>query len=366
MTGREPIDLSLGNPSAPAPTRVNEALTELLNTDDTVHAYTSAEGDPRIRAAIAEHIQRTYGHPALSERIIITTGAAAGLAAIYKALLSEGDEMLAPVPCFPEYRVFTENAGGKFVEAPCLPDFELDIDGIRSRITEGTAVVTVNSPNNPTGAVYSRASLEALAELLYEKSQEYSHPIYLLADEPYREISYGYEVPYIPNIYKNTVVCYSFSKSLSLPGERIGYVHIGSECENGDAVTRATAGALRALGYVCAPSMMQRLLPECLGLSSDIGEYRRNRDALVSALTEYGYELNKPKGAFYLFMRSPTPDAREFSDEARREGLLIVPSDSFGAGGYLRIAYCVSPETVSGALPIFKMLAKRHGLTKKD
>lgn len=358
------FDFSLGNPSVPAPPEVNAEITRLIADMPPVklHGYTSAAGAPEVRAAVAAYLRTQFGAPVSASRVYMTCGAAASLTISLAAMSEAGDEFVVVAPCFPEYRVFIERAGGKVVEAQAAADFHLDLAALARAVGSRTKAVILNSPNNPTGAVYGREELAALAALLAEKSAERGAPVYLIADEPYRELTYGAEVPCLLNIYPDTVLCYSFSKSLSLAGERIGYIAVPDGCTDADALFAAVCGAGRALGYVCAPALFQRVAAKCLGKSGDIAAYRENRDLLWNALRAYGFECVPPEGAFYLFVRSPEPDAKAFCARAKKYELLLVPSDSFGVPGYVRISYCVAKETIQSALPAFEKLAKEYGL----
>ena len=358
------FDFSLGNPSVPAPPEVNAEIARLIADMPPVklHGYTSAAGAPEVRAAVAAYLQTQFGAPVSASRVYMTCGAAASLTISLAAMSEAGDEFVVVAPCFPEYRVFIERAGGKVVEAQAAADFHLDLAALARAVGSRTKAVILNSPNNPTGAVYGREELAALAALLAEKSAERGAPVYLIADEPYRELTYGAEVPCLLNIYPDTVLCYSFSKSLSLAGERIGYIAVPDGCTDADALFAAVCGAGRALGYVCAPALFQRVAAKCLGKSGDIAAYRENRDLLWNALRAYGFECVPPEGAFYLFVRSPEPDAKAFCARAKKYELLLVPSDSFGVPGYVRISYCVAKETIQSALPAFEKLAKEYGL----
>lgn len=356
------FDFSLGNPSVPSPIEVTEGLRALIDNipPSDLHSYTSAEGDANVRRAIAEYIRFSYGARADEGLIYITTGAAGGLAAAITALATEGESVAVLSPFFPEYRVFIERCGATLKKIDCRTDnFRPDFDAIEKGIDETVAAIIINSPNNPTGAVYTEDDIKKIAAILKKKSVEFGKKIYIIADEPYRELVYdGASVPFIPNYYDDTVVCYSYSKSLSIPGERIGYLFVSPTADNAKSLFRAICGAARALGYVCAPNLFQRLIPICLGKTSDIEIYDKNRKALLSALKEYGYEVTHPSGAFYLFIKSPIPDAKEFSDIAKERGILLVPSDDFGCEGFLRLAYCQNPEMIERSLPIFKKLAE--------
>lgn len=356
------FDFSLGNPSVAPPKSVNSGISHLLESYDAtaLHGYTSAEGDYAVRTAIAEYISATHGIEAHPENIYMTVGAAAALTSTLGAICGEGENVIVLAPYFPEYRVFIEKCGAEVREVKALDgSFLPDILAIAAACDENTAAIIVNSPNNPTGAVYGEDDIAALSRMLEVKSAEVGHPIYLIADEPYRELVYdGARVPFIPNLYKNTVVCYSFSKSLSIPGERIGYVFVPEAADESYSLFRAICGSARALGYVCAPSLLQRLAAMCLGQCADIEIYNSSRLTLMRALTEYGYEVCPPSGAFYLFVKALVPDAREFSDIAKRFGLLLVPSDDFGIPGYVRLAYCQTPDMILRSLPKFRELAE--------
>lgn len=358
------FDFSLGNPSVPAPGAVNEALSRLLQERDAVslHGYTSAQGDAGVRRAIADYITKTQGVEMNADLIYLTVGAAASLTISLSAVLNPEDEVILLAPFFPEYRVFVERTGAKVVPVLCdLKTFQPDLGAIEAAVTGKTRAIIVNSPNNPTGAVMTRESAEGLAALLSKKEKEYGNAIWLIADEPYRELVYGdAAVPYLPALYDNTLVCYSFSKSLSLPGERIGYIAVSPKAKESAEVYAAICGAGRALGFVCAPALFQYMIPEVLGMTSDISVYDTNRRLLYDALTEYGYEAVYPDGAFYLFVKALEPDANAFCERAKKEELLLVPSDSFGCPGYVRISYCVTTEQIKRSLPAFKRLAASY------
>ena len=357
------FDFSLGNPSVPTPAAVTAALERIIRETDPVrlHGYTSAQGDMSVRAKIAESIEKRFSFPANKDLIYMTCGAAASLTVTLNALINSGDEIIIPAPFFPEYRVFAENAGARVLTMQCRePDFQLDIKAIESAVTKKTKAIIINSPNNPTGAVFSPDTVKALSDMLNKKQAEYGTDIYIIADEPYRELSYGAEVPYIPKYYANTVVCYSYSKSLSLPGERIGYIFIPEDAADCKKLYAAVCGAGRALGFVCAPSLMQYTVAECTDALPDISAYKKNRDLLFGALTDYGYEAVPPDGAFYLFVKSPEPDANAFCERAKKYELLLVPSDDFGCKGYVRISYCVTAEQIEKSLPAFKALIEEY------
>ena len=361
-------DFTLGNPSVPPPKEVTEVLLDAIETTEptALHGYTTAAGDLSVRKAIADDLAARYGVSVDPALLYLTAGAAAALCAVFGAILNPGDEAIVISPYFPEYRVFLGHTGAKIVEVPARePDFSPDLENIRAHITEKTALLLYNSPNNPTGAVVSEGELASLASLLREASAKIGHPIYLVADEPYRELVYdGQKVPSPLAFYDNTVVCYSFSKSLSLPGERIGYVLVSPKAEQAHDLYDGVMGAARALGYVCAPSLFQKILPACLGRVSSLEVYDGNRRRLYEALTSYGFSAVYPRGAFYLFLKSPEEDANRFLERAKAHGLLFVPSDSFGCRGYVRIAYCVTREEIEAALPAFYRLAKEYNLTK--
>ncbi|MBQ8577003.1 MAG: pyridoxal phosphate-dependent aminotransferase [Clostridia bacterium] len=363
--GKENVyDFSLGNPSVPAPDCVRETLSDLISGDPvSLHGYTSAQGDAGVRAACADYINKTHGTGVTANDFYMTCGAAASLTISLNALAGEGDEVIVLAPYFPEYKVFITQAGMKCVEVKCREeDFQIDFAALSAALNAHTKAIIINSPNNPSGAVFSPATIEALAALLRDAEAKYGRPIFIIADEPYRELVYDAEtvVPFIPNYYDNTLVCYSFSKSLSLPGERIGYILVPPKAAEHDAVYFAVCGAGRALGFVCAPSLFQKMVPACLGMTSDISVYKQNRDLLCEALTAYGYKVVRPDGAFYLFVKALEPDARAFGERAKAHDLLVVPSDSFGFPGYVRISYCVSTDMIRRSLPAFEALAKEY------
>ena len=357
-------DFSLGNPNVPAPDGVKEAAERLLAMPDNtvLHGYTSAQGDAEVRKAVADNINERFGAGVSPDFIYMTCGAAASLTITLNALYEDSDEFILLAPFFPEYSVFVKAAGGTPVVVPFdEKTFAPDLSALEKAVTPRTKGIIVNSPNNPSGTVYTRKTLDGIVSLLERKSAEYGRKIVLIADEPYRELVYDdIEVPYLPNLYPDTVVCYSYSKSLSLPGERIGYIAISPRMTEKENVYAAVCGAGRALGYVCAPSMFQRVAAACVNERPDITAYRRNRDLIYSALTEMGYDCVHPDGAFYLFMRSPEPDANAFSERAKTFGLLIVPGDTFGAPGYVRISYCVGRDMIERSLPAFRDLINTY------
>ena len=357
------FDFSLGNPSVPSPDCINESLKNLICEVDPVwlHGYTSAQGDAPVREAIASYINDTYGESVTADCLYMSVGAAAALTSTLNALVNHGEEVIVLAPYFPEYKVFIEKAGATVREVMCDENLQPDVKAIEGAVNERTAAIILNSPNNPTGAVYTEENIIALTKMLRECENKYSHPIYLISDEPYRELVYdGINVPYLTKYYDNTIVCYSFSKSLSIPGERIGYVLVCPRCEDFTSVYQAVCGAGRSLGYVCAPSLLQKLLPYCLGRTADISIYDRNRRLLLDRLSEYGFEMIKPDGAFYLFIKAPNGDANEFSKRAKEREILIVPSDDFGCPGYARLSYCVTTEQIERSLPAFEALAKSY------
>lgn len=357
-------DFSLGNPSIPAPEAVGETMRSLIeNINATeLHGYTSAQGDFGVRQAIANNINERFSADATPDLLYMTCGAAASLTISLNAILNQGEEVIVLAPFFPEYTVFIEKAGGKCVVVKCREeDFQIDFAALDKAINEKTKAIIINSPNNPSGVVLSRETIEKMAELLNQKQKELGTDIFVLADEPYRELVYGdVEVPYIPNFYDNTVVCYSYSKSLSLPGERIGYIFVSPKAENCKDLYAAVCGAGRALGYVCAPSLLQKTIALCQGVTGDIEAYNKNRELLYNSLTEYGYTAAKPDGAFYLFVKSPEDDASAFCEKAKQEEILIVPGDDFGFKGYVRISYCVAYDTIKNSLPGFKRLIEQY------
>ena len=357
------FDFSLGNPSVPAPPAIAEAMREALELPPMdVHSYSPAQGSLECRTAIAENLNSRFGTSYSPDDLYLTMGAAAALDACITALTNPGDEVIANVPYFPEYRIWIENAGCTCVEVPTrLSDFQLDAQALRAAITPKTRAIIVNSPNNPVGTVYSRENLEELAAVVRDKEAEYGAPIFVISDEPYRELKYGgVEVPWVPDIIENTLVCYSWSKSLSLPGERIGYVLVPPTVADARRLYLAICGAGRVLGYVCAPTLLQKAIAKCVSEPADIAAYERNRKLLTDMLDDLGYEYIEPAGAFYLWMRALEPDAQAFSDKAKEHELLIVASDSFGVGGWARIGYCVSEQTIVNSRDAFAALMAEY------
>ncbi len=363
IVGKENVyDYSLGNPSIPSPPQVNDAIRAILSDTDSlaVHGYTSAIGDLQTRQAIADDLNSRYNAGVQPQDLFIGCGAAPELCSVFKALAVPGAEFMVIAPFFPEYRPWVETVGGVLKVIPAdIPNFQIDLDAVEKMLTPNTCALIINSPNNPSGTVYTADTLKALASLLTKKSEQYGHPIYIVADEPYRELAYdGVEVPFIPNLYSNTIVCYSYSKSLSLPGERIGYVYVPGNATDSAALYAAIAGAARSIGHVCAPSLWQKVIARCAGLRPDLEAYDRNRKALYEGLLAAGYETAKPDGAFYLFVKAPGGDAVAFSEKAKQKDLLLVPGDGFGCPGYFRVCYCVSFEMIQKSLPVFRELIK--------
>lgn len=365
--GENVFDFSIGNPSVPAPKEVTESLLRAINDTSAValHGYTSAQGDLSVRQTISSNLLRRFGAEIPPDYLYMTCGAAASLTITLKALACEGDEYVVFAPFFTEYRVFVENAGAKLVIVPAdektlLPDME----AFEKALSKNVKGIIVNSPNNPSGVVYGQETLEQLASILRKKEAEYGKPIYMIADEPYRELVYDKKtiVPFITNVYDNAIVCYSYSKSLSLPGERIGYIAVNPKAADAKRVYLSVCGAGRSLGYVCAPALFQKVAADCDGLTADLSVYRKNRDLLFNGLTKCGFTCVYPDGAFYLFMKTPEADAAAFCERAKKYELLLVPGDDFGAKGFVRIAYCVKTETIERAIPAFERLAKEYGL----
>ena len=366
IVGRENVyDFSIGNPSIPAPQIVNDTIKELVTNYDSVelHGYTSAQGDAKTRAAIAEFLNNTHGTNFTGDNFYMTMGAAASLSICFRALTSDVyDEFIAIAPYFPEYKVFVNAAGAKLVEVPADTEhFQIDFAALEERINEHTRAVIINSPNNPSGTVYSEETIEKLADLLDRKSKEIGRPIFIISDEPYREIVYdGIKVPFVTKYYDNTLVCYSYSKSLSLPGERIGYVPVPDEVYDKNELYAAVCGAGRALGYVCAPSLFQKMIIRCQGATGDISAYKKNRDLLYEGLTNIGYKCFKPDGAFYMFVKALEDDSNAFCEKAKEEDVLIVAADGFGCPGWVRISYCVDEEMIKRSMPAFERIYNKY------
>lgn len=366
VVGAENIyDFSLGNPTVPAPDCVDEIIRQLTEEMDCMklHGYTSAQGDVETRTAIAAFLNETHGTNFDANDFYITMGAAASLSIAFRALTtSKEDEFITIAPFFPEYKVFVEAAGASLKVVPAdTENFQIDFEKLETMVNANTKAIIINSPNNPSGAVYSAETIQKLADLLSEKEKEYGHPIFIISDEPYREIAYdGVEVPFVTKYYPNTLVCYSYSKSLSLPGERIGYILVPQEAHESKALYAAVAGAGRALGYVCAPSMMQKVITRCQGQTGDIDLYKKNRDVLYEGLTKIGYTCFKPQGAFYMFMKALEEDANAFCERAKAEDLLIVAGDGFGCPGYVRISYCVDEDMIKRSFGAFERLYQSY------
>ena len=367
VVGPEKVyDYSLGNPSIPAPKKVNESIKKIVDETDSIklHGYSMAPGFEEARAAVAKDLAARFGLEVKASELFFTCGAAPALISIIKALTIDADtEIMAIAPFFPEYRPFVTANGAKLVVVPAdTKAFQIHLDAVEERITKHTQAIIVNSPNNPSGVVYTEETLKGLAALLERKSAEYGHPIYIIADEPYRELVYGgVKVPFIPCLYKNTIVCYSYSKSLSLPGERIGYVYVPGFADDSHAVYAAISGAARIMGHVCPPTLMQKVIELCAEERPDLVAYDENRNLLYNNLTEMGYECAKPDGAFYLFVKAPNGDAVAFSEKAKLEhNLLVVPADGFGCPGFFRLSYCVSNDMIRRSLPAFKAMIESY------
>ena len=365
IVGRENIyDYSIGNPSSPTPQLVDDTIRELLETMDSleIHSYTSAQGDYETRKAIADDLGGRYGVPIDADELFLGCGTSAELAAVFNALAMPGGEILTIAPYFSEYTSFVEGAGLTLkVVPPDVPGFQIRLDMVEQMLTPNTLALIINSPNNPAGTVYTAQTLRQLAQILRRKSEAYGHPIYIVSDEPYRELVYdGVEVPFLPGIYPDTVICYSYSKSLSLPGERIGYVYVPRTAADGKELLAAVAGASRAIGHICAPSLLQKVIARCAHLRPDLRFYDRNRRALYEGLTALGYETAKPDGAFYLFVKVPGGDANAFMEAAKQKDLLVVTGDIFGCPGYVRICYCVSYDMIQRSMPVFRELMEAY------
>ncbi len=362
------FDFSLGNPSVEPPKEVTDTLVELLTTENptSLHGYTSAQGDAVVRKTIADSIKRRFNKDVSPNNIYMTCGAAASLSISLGAVMNDGDECIVFAPFFTEYRVFVGNAGGTIVVSkPNENDLQINVQDFESRITTKTKAVILNSPNNPSGVVYTENTIVNICEILKNKEKEYGKKIYLITDEPYRELVYNnVDVPYLMNYYDDSIICYSYSKSLSLPGERIGYIAVNPDMDNAKEVYLAVCGAGRALGYVCAPSLFQKVVARCIDAKVNLDAYKKNRDLLYNSLVEFGFDCVKPDGAFYLFVKSPDVSATAFYEKAKEQEILIVPCDDFGIEGYVRIAYCVDYDRIKNSLNGFKKLALEYGLSK--
>lgn len=363
------FDFSIGNPNTPAPEKVRQTLIKLLEKDSGIdlHSYTPAPGIPAARAAAAAQESKRAGYDIPADSIYLTSGASSSLAIVLSALVQPGEKVAVLAPFFPEYKVFAENAGAELVIVPPAgSDMQPFMSAFESAVEKGVAAVIINSPNNPSGAILSEQTLRVMSKILQVAEEESGRSIYLIADEPYRELVYGgAQVPFVPSFYHNTVVCYSYSKSMSLPGERLGYIMVPPCVKDAKRVFNAVCGAGRSLGYICAPSLMQHMLAECADITPDISTYAENREVLYTELTRLGFECVKPDGAFYLFVKAPNGESGDtFCENAKKFELLLVPSESFGVGGYARLAYCVSAECAKNSLPGFAKLAEFYGLKK--
>ena len=362
LVGRENVfDFSIGTPSEPGPEEVSQAFAEVLKGDSlSVHGYTSAPGLVETRQAIADDLNNRYNAGVEADDLFISTGASAELAAVIKALVVPNAEFLVIAPYFPEYKPFIEGNGGVMrIVPPDIPDFQISLEAVEAQLSPNTAAILLNSPCNPSGTVCTEETIRKLADLLERKSQEYGHPIYIISDDPYRELVYdGAVAPFVPLYYSNTVVCYSYSKSLSLAGERIGYIYVPKAAAQSKELYAAIAGASRTLGHICAPSLLQKVIARCAHLRPNLEAYDRNRKFLYESLTAMGYEMARPDGAFYMFVKAPGGDSEAFSKKAMGKDVLLVPGDSFGCPGYLRICYCVSYDMIQRSLPAFKALIK--------
>ena len=365
--GRENVfDFSLGNPSIPSPSAVNAAIIEIVQNENpmSLHGYMSNSGYPEVREEVAASLNKRFDTKFDKNNIIMSAGAAGGLNVTLKTLINPGDEVIVISPFFVEYGNYVSNYDGKLVVVPaCRIDFQPNAETLLAAITKKTKAVILNSPNNPTGVVYSEDTIKQLAEVLEKKSAEYGSPIYIISDEPYRELTYdGIDVPFLTKYYKNTIICYSWSKSLSLPGQRIGYIALPNELDDFDLIFDAASIATRILGYVNAPALIQRVVAKCLNEQADIDAYDANRKLLYNGLKEFGFEPVYPQGAFYLWIKTPGSD-KDFITVAKKHNILVVPGSAFTCPGYIRIAYCVSYETIERSLPAFKKLAEKFGLT---
>lgn len=364
------FDFSLGNPSVPAPDCVRQAITDLVNSEDpaVLHGYMNNAGFEDVRETIAQSLNRRFGTAFSAKNLIMTVGAAGGLNVILKTILNPGEEVIVFAPYFLEYGAYVKNYDGRLVEiSPNTETFQPNLEELKEKITARTRAVIVNTPHNPTGVVYSEETIKALAEILEEKQRELGTEIFLISDEPYRELAYdGVKVPYLTKYYRNTIVGYSYSKSLSLPGERIGYLVIPDELEDSQTVIAAAGIANRILGSVNAPSLMQKVIARCVDAEVDVAAYDKNRQALYNGLTECGFQCIKPQGAFYLFVKSPVSDEKEFCQAGKKYNILMVPGSSFACPGYVRLAYCVSYETIINSLPEFRKLAAEYQLTPES
>lgn len=361
-------DYSLGNPNVPAPAYIKQAIFDILNEEDpcAVHGYTIAPGLTVVREKLAKSVNRRFATKFSAKNFFITGGAAGAITITFKALSEPGDEFVTFAPFFPEYKCFVESTGAKLVVVPAQPsDFQINFAEFEKRISKKTKAIIVNSPNNPSGVIYSEDTIKTLAKILEKKEKEYGHPIFLISDEPYREIAYdGIEVPYLTHYYADTIICYSYSKSFSLPGERIGYILIPDETASSEQIYGAVAGAARVLTHVNAPSLFQRVIARCCDMPSDISTYQKNGTLLYNGLVEAGFKCIKPQGAFYLFPESLEPDDYAFCKKAQEFDLLLVPGTDFGCPGHFRASYCIKTSIIEKSLPVFKKLAESYGIKK--
>ena len=358
------LDFSLGNPSVPAPKEVQDAMIDIVKNNDpkVYHGYSTSQGHAGCRIAIADNLNKRFGKEYSMNDLFITCGAAASLNIVFKALTaSADDEIIVLAPYFPEYKVFIEGQGAKMKLVTNRNDMKLNLEGIKEAVNKNTKGLLINSPNNPSGVVYSKEEIKELTDYLKKMQEELGNDIYLISDEPYRELVFTDEpVPFIPNYYDNTIICYSWSKSLSLPGERIGYIFVNDKCQDNETLMAAVGGAARVLGYVCAPTLFQFVIEKCIDVMPNLEVYKKNRDILYNGLTEMGYNVAKPDGAFYLFIEAPNGNSDEFSEKAKEHDVLVVPGAGFGTKSHLRLSYCVDTEKCEKALPVFEKLIKEY------
>lgn len=365
VVGEENIyDFSLGNPNVPTPKFITETMIDILQNEDpcSIHGYTVAQGDPESRELLAKSLNKRFGTNFTGKNLFMTAGAAASITICFKALAEENDEFITFAPYFPEYKCFVESTGAELKVVPAkVDDFQINFPEFEKMINKNTKGIIVNSPNNPSGAVYSEETIIKLTNLLREKEKEYVHPIFLIADEPYREVAYNNVlIPYLPKYYDNTLVCYSYSKSFSLPGERIGYIVIPDEIVDFNMISASIGGAARVLTHVNAPALFQKVVARCADMPSDITVYEKNKELLYNGLIEAGFECTNPGGAFYLFPKALEDDEVAFCERAKKYDLLLVPGGDFGCPGYFRASYCISTETIKKSLPLFKKLAEEY------
>jgi len=357
------LDFSLGNPSTPAPREVANTIKYMVEglSPKDYNSYTSSAGDTDTRLAVAKNLNKRFSTDYTDKNIFMTCGASASLNIIFKAIIEPNDEIIVNIPYFPEYKVFIEGQGGKPVFVKCSENLCLDISEIENKINENTKAILINSPNNPSGVIYPKENLSALTELLERKQNEYSHPIFLISDEPYRELVFTNEKPeFLPNLYNNTLVAYSWSKSLSLPGERIGYILVPNKVKNHEDVFAAVGGAARVLGHVCAPSMFQYVVKSCVDVEPNIGVYRTNRNILFKELLKMGYTVANPDGAFYMFIKSPNDDGVDFCERAKKYNMLLVPGEGFGMKEYVRLSFCVETKKIEKSIDVFKKIISEY------